>query len=282
MSDAPLAGHIRLRLTVAYDGTAYSGWQLQPADVSVQLRLEEALAKLFPSAPRVHSSSRTDTGVHARGMSVHFDIPRAAFRMEPRKLVLAANAHLPEDIRVVSVARAKRGFHARFSASGKQYRYLVWNAAAHDPLLRAQSWHFTRPLDLSAMRAAAASLVGRHDFRAFSSTPGYERKHTVRHVTRCDVRRSGALLTVVIEADGFLYKMCRGIVGTLVQVGTGKFKPDQLLPMLASRDRSLAGMTAPAHGLVLWKVYYDPKKPRRPDPSATDPSATDDEAADLG
>ena len=158
MSDAPLAGHIRLRLTVAYDGTAYSGWQLQPADVSVQLRLEEALAKLFPSAPRVHSSSRTDTGVHARGMSVHFDIPRAAFRMEPRKLVLAANAHLPEDIRVVSVARAKRGFHARFSASGKQYRYLVWNAAAHDPLLRAQSWHFTRPLDLSAMRAAADTM----------------------------------------------------------------------------------------------------------------------------
>ena len=263
MSDAPVPGHIRLRLTVAYDGTAYAGWQLQPKDVSVQLRVEEALAKIFPGAPRAHSSSRTDTGVHAVGMSVHFDVPREAFRMTASKLVLAVNAHLPEDIRVLAAARAKPDFHARFRASGKQYRYLVWNHAAHHPLLRTQAWHFPRPLDVAAMRAAAASLVGRHDFRAFSSTPGYERKHTIRHVTRCEVKRSGPLLTVVIEADGFLYKMCRGIVGTLVQVGAGKFRPDELLPMLESKDRSLAGMTAPAHGLVLWRVYYDAKQRRR-------------------
>ena len=261
-------GHVRLRLTVAFDGTAYFGWQRQPANVSVQQRLEEALAKLFPSAPCVHSSSRTDTGVHAFGMVAHFDVPRTELGMTPRKLILAVNAHLPEDVRVLAAARSRADFHARFSARGKQYRYQVWNHPAHQPLWRTQAWHFPRPLDLGAMRAAAASLVGRHDFLAFSATPGYARRQTVRNLTRCDVRRSGSLITVVIEADGFLYKMCRGIVGTLVQVGVGRFRPEDVLPMLASRKRSLAGMTAPAHGLVLWRVYYGPK----PKPEARPPS----------
>ncbi len=264
-----LPGHVRHRLTIAFDGTAYYGWQRQPNDVAVQQRVEEALAKLFPSAPCVHSSSRTDTGVHALGMIAHFDVPQAEFRMKPAKLILAANAHLPEDIRVLAVARTRPGFHARFSARGKQYRYLIWNHSAQNPLLRAQAWHVPRPLDLKAMRAAAAVLVGRRDFLAFSATPGYARRHTVRNVTRCEVKRSGPLLTVVIEADGFLYKMCRGIVGTLVEVGLGRLQPDALVPMLARRNRSLAGMTAPAHGLVLWKVYYGKKA--QPEPGPTNP-----------
>lgn len=261
-------GWVRIRMTVAYDGTDYFGWQVQPEGVSVQQRVEEALAKLFPVAPRVVSSSRTDAGVHARGMSVHFDIPRESWRMDGRKLVLAANAHLPPDIRVVAAARTRPDFHARFDAVGKQYRYSVWCDAAHDPLGIRQHWHVPRPLDLAAMRAASASLVGRRDFIAFSATPGYERLHTVRNLTRCDVRRSGPLLTVVIEADGFLYKMCRGIVGTLVQVGHGRFAPEALVPMLESRDRRLAGMTAPALGLVLWKVFYRKRgEARRPHPA---------------
>jgi tRNA pseudouridine38-40 synthase len=254
--DTAAPDHRRLRLTVAYDGAAYVGWQLQPEGVSVQLRLEEALGKLFPSAPRVCGSSRTDTGVHARGLVAHFDAPRAAWRAPARKLVLALNAHLPDDIRVVAAARARPDFHARFDTCAKQYRYAVWNHAAHEPLLRGQAWHVPRPLDVAAMRAAAVTLVGRHDFRAFAANPGYDRASYVRTVTRCDVRRSGPLLTFVLEADGFLYKMCRGIVGTLVQVGVGKFAAAELLPMLAARDRSLAGMNAPAHGLVLWRVYY--------------------------
>lgn len=247
---------MRLRLVVAYDGTAYVGWQLQPEGVSVQLRLEEALGRLFQPAPRVHSSSRTDTGVHALGMVVHFDVPRVQWRMEPRKLVLAANAHLPEDIRVMEAARVRPDFHARFDASGKQYRYTVWNAAAENPLLRTQAWHVPRALDLRPMRQAAGLLVGRHDFAAFSATPGYARRTTVRTVTRCDVLRSGPRLTFVIEADGFLYKMCRGIVGTLVQVGMGRIPAEAILPMLAAGDRRLGGMTAPALGLMLWKVHY--------------------------
>ncbi|MSU36465.1 MAG: tRNA pseudouridine(38-40) synthase TruA [Pedosphaera sp.] len=243
-------------LTIAYDGSAYAGWQMQVGVVTVQQRIEEALAKLFLSTPRLHSSSRTDTGVHARGMKAHFDVPKAEFRMLPQKLVLAINAHLPEDIRINGARKAKSGFHARFSAIGKQYRYFVWNHPSADPLLRRQTWHVPRALDLTAMRTAARTLVGHHDFRAFSATPGYERENTVRHLTRCDVLRSGALLTFRIEADGFLYKMCRGIVGTLVQVGFERFRPDEILPMLESQDRSVAGMTAPAQGLVLWRVYY--------------------------
>ena len=266
--DSAAPGFQRVRLTVAYDGSAYLGWQVQVEGASVQGCLETALGKLFGSAPRVVSSSRTDTGVHARGMSVHFDVPQAEWRMSGDKLILAANAHLPEDIRVTAAVQTKPDFHARFDAIGKQYRYTVWNDSAHDPLGLRQQWHVPKPIDLAAMRAAAATLVGRHDFLAFSASPGYERLHTMRHVTRCDVLRSGSRLTVVIEADGFLYKMCRGIVGTLVQVGHGRFRPEEILPMLATRDRKLAGMTAPALGLVLWKVFYrKPGMPRRPHPA---------------
>ena len=274
--DLVAPGWVRLVVTVAFDGTRYYGWQLQPKDVSVQLRLEEALARLFPSSPRVHSSSRTDTGVHALGMVAHFDVPESEFRMTPDKLVLAVNAHLPEDVRVFAAKRARSGFHARFSARGKQYRYQVWNHSAHHPLLSAQSWHFPRTLEVRAMRRAAATLVGRHDFRAFSATPGYERRNTVRNVTRCDVRQSGAMITVIIEADGFLYKMCRGIVGTLVQVGVGKFAPESILPMIEGKDRSLAGMTAPAQGLVLWKVYYPNRTAGTPSAVPRHPAAASD------
>lgn len=251
-----MPGHIRLRLTIGYDGAAYAGWQRQPADLTVQQRVEEALARIFPSAPGVSGSSRTDTGVHALGLVAHVDVPADQHRLPGRKLVLALNAWLPDDIRVLSVSRAPRSFHARFSARGKQYRYFVWNHPAHQPLWRRQSWHVPRPLDVPAMKRAARFLEGGHDFLAFSASPGYLRRHTVRHVTRCTIQRSGPLLTFIIEADGFLYKMCRGIVGTLVQVGLGRIDPSLLPVMLESRDRRLAGMTAPAHGLVLWKVFY--------------------------
>ncbi len=266
--DSAPEGFQRIRLTVAYDGTAYRGWQVQLEGITVQGCLEVALGRLFRCGPRVVSSSRTDTGVHARGMSVHFDVPRSEWRMTPDKLILAANAHLPEDIRVTAAAQTKADFHARFDAIGKQYRYTVWNDAAHDPLGLRQQWHVPKPIDLRAMKAAAATLVGCHDFLAFSASPGYERHHTVRNVTRCDVLRSGSRITVVIEADGFLYKMCRGIVGTLVQVGHGRFRPEELIPLLQTRDRTVVGMTAPALGLVLWKVFYrKPGMPRRPHPA---------------
>lgn len=268
---------MKYRLVIAYDGTAYQGWQVQKIGTGVQAKVEAALAAVLPRAPRLHSSSRTDTGVHALGLVAHFESADGDPPIRPRKLLLAVNAHLPEDIRVLAAVRARAAFHARFDAKSKEYRYVVWNHPAMNPLLRHHAWHVPRPLDLAAMRAAARHFVGRHDFAAFTANPGYARASTVRTLYRCEVRRAGAQLTFVIVGGGFLYKMCRGIVGTLVQVGLHRFPPDAIREMLAQRDRRLAGMTAPALGLVLWKVSY--RKPRGAPaaPSPPDDGSNDDE-----
>ncbi len=247
---------MKLKLTIAYDGSAYAGWQFQKTGVAVQQRIEAVLARYFRSAPRLHSSSRTDAGVHALGMVAHVEIPEAEFKMTPRKLVLALNAKLPADIRVLSASNASADFHARFDAESKQYRYFVWNGAAMNPLIRHMAWHVPTPLDLPEMRAAARLFVGKHDFRSFAATHPWLPESTVRHLTRCEIKRSGPLLTFVIEGRGFLYKMCRGIVGTVIQLGRGKYSRDDIRQMLAARDRRVAGMSAPAQGLVLWKVTY--------------------------
>jgi tRNA pseudouridine38-40 synthase len=253
---------MKFKLVIAYDGTGYEGWQVQKTGTGVQEIVETALAKLFPVRPRLHSASRTDTGVHALGMVAHFEIPAAEFKIPTRKLALALNAWLPEDIRVLSATRTSEKFHARFDAAGKQYRYFVWNHTAMNPLLRHSAWQVTRSLDLKAMRAAAPLLIGRHDFKSFAASRNYEMKSTVRRLTRCDIKKSGSLLTFIIEGNGFLYKMCRGIVGTLVQIGLGKFPAGEIRRMLAKKDRRVAGMTAPAQGLVLWKVFYSPQRRR--------------------
>jgi len=250
----------KFKLTVAYDGTAYQGWQAQKIGTGVQERVEEALAKLFPSHPRLHSSSRTDTGVHALGMVAHFEVPGAEARFSPAKLVLALNAWLAPDIRVMKAARVGAAFHARFDARGKQYRYFIWNHPSMNPLLRHSAWHVPRKLNLSAMLQAAAFFPGKHDFQSFAANPGYSKASTVRTLTACRIQCSGPLVTFVIEGDGFLYKMCRGIVGTLVQIGLGKYQPEDVRAMLERKSRSSAGMSAPAAGLVLWKVHYPRKR----------------------
>jgi tRNA pseudouridine38-40 synthase len=247
---------LKFKLTIAYDGTAYQGWQVQKIGTGVQEKVEAALAKLYPSKPRLHSSSRTDTGVHALGMVAHFEIPSKENKLPPRKLLVALNAWLPEDIRVQGACRVKASFHARFEAKGKQYRYFIWNHPGMNPLLRLTAWHVPRKLDIAAMRVAARAFPGKHDFSSFTANPGYRRASTVRELTRCEIRRQGSLLTIIIEGGGFLYRMCRGIVGTLVQVGLGKIRPEQVQGILASKNRSAAGMSAPALGLVLWKVFY--------------------------
>jgi tRNA pseudouridine38-40 synthase len=254
---------LKLKLTIAYDGAAYQGWQVQKTGVGVQQKIEEALERLFPTAQRPRSSSRTDTGVHALGMVAEVEIPRAEFTMPLRRVALALNSFLPDDIRIVSVRRVPTTFDARFDASGKQYRYFVWNHGTMNPLLRHTAWHVPLKLDLTEMRRGAAHLTGRHDFRSFAANHTYEIADTVRTLSRCDILRSGPLLTFIIEGDGFLYKMCRGIVGTLVQLGGGKFTEAGLRLMLAARDRRAAGMSAPAHGLVLWKVYYRKRGKRK-------------------
>ena len=260
--------NFKFKLTIAYDGTGYAGWQIQKIGLGVQQKVEESLAKIFPSVKRIHSSSRTDTGVHALGMVAHVEIPKEEFRMSVAKLALAINAHLPSDIRVMQAARCADNFHARFDAKGKQYRYFIWNHCAMNPLLRQQAWHIGLKLDLVSMRVAAKYFLGRHDFKSLEATRSYEMESTVRTLTRCEIKRSGSLLTVIIEGDGFLYKMCRGIVGTLAQVGQGKISAEEIQKILASKDRRVAGMTAPAQGLVLWKVFYGSKTQRRKDGKA--------------
>jgi tRNA pseudouridine38-40 synthase len=250
---------VKLKLTIAYDGAPYAGWQAQKTGLGVQQLVEEAVVKIFPNAGRLHSSSRTDTGVHALGMAAHLEIPNGEFKMSPSKAALAINAHLPREIRIMAASRCRADFDARFNAKGKQYRYFVWNGPAMNPLLRHTAWHVSRPLDLAAMRAAAKFFPGRHDFKSLAGTRPYEMSDTVRTLTKCDLKRNGPLLTFIIEGDGFLYKMCRGIVGTLVQVGQGKITPGAIKQILDKKDRRAAGMTAPAHGLVLWKVYYGPQ-----------------------
>ncbi len=247
---------VKFKLIIAYDGTAYQGWQVQKIGTGVQEKVEAVLARYFPSAPRLHSSSRTDTGVHALGMVAHFEIPRTEAKLPLARLAIALNAFLPDDIRVLHVTRAPEKFHARFHATGKQYRYFVWNHHAMNPLLHGRAWHVPRSLNFAAMRKAAKCFVGKHDFKSFAANHPYKMESTVRTLKRCEVKRSGMQYTFTIEGDGFLYKMCRGIVGTLVQVGYGKFSPDDIKVMLAKTDRRAAGMSAPAHGLVLWKVFY--------------------------
>lgn len=256
---------LKFKITIAYDGSAYHGWQSQKSGRGVQDQVASALASLFASAPELLSSSRTDAGVHAFGLVAHFEVPLEEFKMPPRHLPLAINALLPDDVRVRSAVQMPTSFHARFDAIGKQYRYQVWNHAVMNPLLRSQAWHVPRALDVEAMREAAAHFIGRHDFRSFTANRGDVLEDGVRTLTRCEVRKVGARITFLIEGGGFLYKMCRGIVGTLVQIGYGKYPPSEVKEMLAREDRRVAGMNAPAHGLVLWKVFY-PRVKLRPEP----------------
>lgn len=245
---------MKFKLTLAYDGSAYQGWQSQRSGRGVQDQVELALARLFTDSPKLTGSSRTDAGVHALGLVAHFEA--AELCMPLRHLSLAINSFLPADIRVMKASRAPADFHARFGALSKQYRYRIWNHPAMNPLLRTQAWHVPRKLDLPAMREAAALFTGPRDLSAFTANRPGELGDPVRTLDRCEVRKRGSEFTFIFEASGFLYKMCRGIAGTLVEVGEGKFPPEAVNAMFKTRDRRSAGVNAPAHGLTLWKVSY--------------------------
>lgn len=253
-------GCIRFRLTIAYDGTNYAGWQFQQSGLAVQQCVQEALRKLFPGLIGVQGCSRTDAGVHALALEAHADVPKKEFRIPLKKLLLAINAHLPEDIRILKVSRCPQTFHAQYSTVGKQYRYMVWNHPGMNPLLLGRAWHVGKHLDLQKMKQAADYLIGKQDFRSFAANHDQFIENTIRTLYLCKIQKSGPLLTFIIEGDGFLYKMCRGIVGTLVQVGLGRFQSEDVRTMLKKKDREATGMSAPAHGLTLWKVFY--KKPK--------------------
>lgn len=246
----------RLRLTIAFDGSAYHGWQSGRSGKGAADQLAAVLEQTLGVKADLVSSSRTDSGVHAHGLVAHADVPRHHAKQRPDALVARINAHLPATLRVRAARWVGSSFDARFDATAKQYRYQLWNEAVMHPLWQGRAWHVPGALDLKAMRAAARRLLGTHDFRAFTSRRDGTLGSTRRTIHKLMLKREGPLWTVVIEADGFLYKMCRAIVGTLVCIGQRRMSLAELDALLKPASPRTPGVNAPAHGLMLWSVKY--------------------------
>lgn len=255
MSNSPANARRWLKLTIAYDGTEYAGWQIQPSARTVQAALAEAWQAITGEQPTLTASGRTDAGVHALGQVVGL---ATESELPIERLRQGLNAKLPEDIVVQTVEPAPAGFHATHDALKKLYRYQIHNSRVRPLMDRRYRWHLPQPLDVEVMQAAGDILVGRHDFACFE-TAGSERSSTVRTLTQVGVGQGGSAgewIDINVEGDGFLYNMVRGIVGTLVEVGRGARDPQWVAEVLASRDRRTAGPNAPALGLVLVRVDY--------------------------
>lgn len=249
---AAIAARRTFKLVLSYDGTDFHGWQVQPDAPTVQGAVLEAARRFLGADPRVTGASRTDAGVHALRQAASLTI---ASHLDAAAVHGALNAALPPAIRVVSAVDAPPGFDARRAAAGKRYAYLIDNGVVAAPLWRRVAWHVPARLDLDAMRAALTTLRGRHDFSAFCAAPGREAEPGCR-VQAIHVVPRRAQVAVLISADRFLHHMVRNIVGSAVEVGRGARTAGWLADVLASRDRTRAGPTAPAHGLVLVRVRY--------------------------
>ena len=248
------------KITLAYDGGPFVGWQRQAEGTSIQGLIEDALAELDGRDVAVAGAGRTDAGVHACAQVASFTLVRDT---SPDIVVRSLNGKLPPEIRVQAAEEVPASFHARFDATSKRYRYRLWNADVLNPFERAYVWHVPGALDVAAMAEAARVVEGRHDFAAFQ-TVGGSGGPTVRVVTLSTIaRRDNGLVTYEVEGDGFLRHMVRAIVGTLVDVGRGRHDPQWMRNIIASRDRSQAGRTAPAHGLFLVAVGYGGSRDRR-------------------
>lgn len=243
----------RYRMTVAYDGTDYAGWQVQPGATTVQGELERFLGEIRGESVRVHCSGRTDSGVHARAQVTHFDLERPLGRKPIRH---ALNALLADAIRVQAISPAAPDFDARRSATGKDYRYFIYDGPVLPPFQRRYRLHCRQRLDVPAMRAAAGLLTGRRDFAAFTANPNREVPSTTRTLRRLDVDRRGHQVIIRAESEGFLYKMVRSLAGFLIRVGKGEVDPSIAAEILSSRIRTARVPTAPPQGLFLWRVEY--------------------------
>lgn len=264
----------RYKLTIAYRGTWYHGWQAQmsaageavdePGDSefpTVQETLAEKLTSVLGHRVHIVGSSRTDAGVHAKGQVAHFDTTMT--QIPPENLRRAVNARLPDDILIRGIEPVAPEFNAVSSTLSKRYQYFIWNAPDRPTFFSDLSWHRWSPLDAAAMHEALQHLVGEHDFASFAK-PGHGRTHTVRTILSASVRQRAGSIVVGIEGTGFLWNMIRIIVGTLVEVGAGRHRPEALRTMLEARDRRAAGPTAPAHGLFLqWIKCADLPAPAR-------------------
>lgn len=255
-----------LLLTIAYDGTEFSGWQRQPGRATVQGELERVLTSICGREVKIDGTSRTDAGVHAYGQRASF---KGEFGIPTDKLAMVANHKMAGGkrgrsasgpIRITRVQEMPLDFHARFDAKGKTYIYKLCSSPEPDVFGRNYCYQIGQPLDIEAMKAAAKEMEGTHDFQCFQASGGEERLTTVRTIYKLEIRPDGENTDIVVTGDGFLYNMVRIITGTLVEVGMGKMAPGQLAQIIKSGDRQEAGHTAPPQGLYLARVYYDTKE----------------------
>lgn len=244
---------MRVKLVIAYDGTDYVGWQVQKNGISIQQRVNEAVSDLFGEPIEVVGASRTDAGVHAEGNVAAFDV---VTRMPAEKIAYALNQRLPDDIVIQSSEEVDEEFHPRYDALEKTYEYHILNRKQPQPLKRRNCYFYYHHLDVDAMRASCAPLIGEHDFTSFASIHA-QTKTFVRTIYSLGVRREEDEVIIRVTGSGFLYNMVRIISGTLIQVGAGLKEPSDVARILSARDRSQAGPTAPAKGLVLVEILYD-------------------------
>lgn len=242
-----------IKLTLEYDGAPFNGFQIQPDKPTVQRELEIALSKIFDQRIKIIAASgRTDAGVHAWGQVVNFKIDNDR---PLHKIQHGLNSRLHPAISVKQIKEVKSDFHARYHAKSKVYLYRIWNAPWRSPLYRRESWHIPAKLDLKKMSDAVKYVLGKHNFKAFSSSGGTQ-KNYVRTLKKFEVKKGGYKIDFEVEADGFLYHMVRNLVGTVVECGEGSRDPKSLKALLKTQDRKQAGRTAPALGLALKNVKY--------------------------
>lgn len=243
----------RIKIEIAYDGSRYHGWQIQPGEITVEGVINQALSELLQEEITVIGASRTDAGVHARGNVAVFDTES---RIPPEKICYALNQYLPWDIRIQSSMEVSESFHPRKASCKKTYEYSILNRSISIPTERLYSYFVYYNLDIEAMRQAAGYLTGRHDFRSFCSVKT-QVLDTVREIYDINIKKDGYIIKIEITGNGFLYNMVRIIAGTLIEVGRGVLAPEHMITILNGLDRGLAGPTAPAHGLTLVRIDYD-------------------------
>jgi tRNA pseudouridine38-40 synthase len=242
-------------LKITYDGTRYSGWQIQPNSLSIQETIEKALSTLLRKSLRIIGAGRTDAGVHAKGQVAHFTYDQP---LNVNQVLHALNGMLPQDIRILELAPTLNTFHAQYSALSKIYHYNLWLEKVIDPFVASYRHHFHfRHFSLPALLEGTTFFLGQHDFTTFANVREGVNS-AVRTLTRLDIKEQEGGIRLEFEGDGFLYKMVRNIVGSLLEISLGKKKPAQIPELLAAKDRRLAGMAAPAKGLFLITVRYPP------------------------
>jgi tRNA pseudouridine38-40 synthase len=244
----------RLKLTVAYDGSAFAGWQSQAHRNTVQDELERSFQKISRHRVRVHGAGRTDAGVHALAQCAHVDLPNR--RISNLNWRNALNGVLPPTIRVLRCSYVSSNFHARFSAKGKTYRYRIWTGPILPPLELHRAWHISLPLNVDLLKATGHAFVGKHDFAGFAATRGKKNEDTVRTIRSVRVRKRGFVVNIEIDGDGFLYKMARLMVGTITRVGIGQTDRTEVVSQLKLGRAGASRFVAPAGGLYLVRVWY--------------------------